>query len=271
MRPVGTIAGRIALVALGLVSAAAVARAQTYVTRQITSERVETIISQGPGGTAVTRRILSPEPGIRTYAPPAPAYPPLAIEAIEQDYVAPAAPPPRPRRATTTTTAATTVGQAPAPARAATARERPRPARSVFVTAPVSDQALVLSPAQRRIIYRNVVERDDYPAPIPAVPPADVYPPPVGGYPLRTAYPADDNRSYAYDPYHDEYRETYPAYRRDQGVVGARLPPGVPLYAVPGSVLASIPAAAPYNYALIDDRVFLVDPATGVIVAEITP
>jgi hypothetical protein len=93
----------------------------------------------------------------------------------------------------------------------------------------------------------------------------------VSGYPLRAAYPADDYRSsYVYDPYHDEYRETYPASRWDQLVVGARVPAGVPLYAVPRPVLASIPAAAPYNYALLDNRVFLVDPATGVIVAEVT-
>jgi hypothetical protein len=274
MRPIGTIAGKSALAVLGLVAAAAVAQAQTYVTRQITNEPVETSITQGPGGTAVTRRILSPEPGIRTYAAPAPVYSPVATEAIEEDYVAPAAPPPRPRRVTTT--APRTVGQAPAHTRTATVRERPRPARTITVAAaPVSDQALVLSPAQRRIIYRSVVERDYYPAPVPAVPPvwapADVYaPPPASGYPLRTVYPADADRAYAYDPYHDEYRETYPAYRRDQFVVGARIPASVPLYAVPGPVLASIPAAAPYSYALIDNRVFLVDPVTDVIVAEIT-
>lgn len=262
-----TIAGRIALVVSGLVSAAAVAQAQTYVTRQITNEPVETSISQGPGGTTVTRRILSPEPGIRTYAPAPLAYPPVATEALEEDYVAPAAPPARPRRVITTT--ATAVGQAPAHTRTATVRERPRPARTVAVAAPVSDQALLLSPAQRRIIYRSVVQ---VPAAPTVVAPADVYvPPPVSGYPLRTAYPADADRAYAYDPYHDEYRETYPAYRWDQLVVGARIPASVPLYAVPGPVLASIPAAAPYSYALIDNRVFLVDPATGVIVAEIAP
>jgi hypothetical protein len=267
MRPIGTIAGTTALVALGLVSTAAAAQAQTYVTRQITSERVETIITQGPSGTSVTRRILSPEPGISTYAPPPLAYPPVATEALEQDYVEPAAPPPRPRRVTTTSTTARTVGQAPARTRTATVRERARPARTVTVTAPPApEETLVLSPAQRRIIYRSVAP---VPAGPPLVAPTDVYAPPVvSGY--RTAYQADDDRNYAYDPYHDEYRETYRAYRWDQLVVGARIPPSVPLYAVPGPVLASIPAAAPYSYALIDNRVFLVDPATGVIVAEIT-
>lgn len=276
MRPNGTIAGTVALAAVGLVSGAAVAQAQTSITRQITSEPVETVITQGPNGTAVTRRILSPEPGIRTYAPAPLAYSPVATEVVEQDYVAPAAPPPRPRRTTTTTAATTahTVGQAPAHTHTATAHQRPRPARTVTrnVTAPVSDQALVLSPAQRRIIYRSVVEPEYYPAPVPAAPPlvapTEFYSPP----PFVSGYPADVDRDYAYDPYHDEYRETY-RYRWS-GVppaVGARIPPSVPLYAVPQPVVASIPAAAPYSYALIENRVFLVDPVTDVIVAEITP
>jgi hypothetical protein len=294
MRPIGTIAATIAGFALTswtLVSAATVAQAQTSVTRQITSEPVETVITQGPNGTAVTRRILSPEPGVRTYAPPPLAYPSypsypssVAAETLEPEYVEPAAPPPPPRRVTTTT--ARTVGQAPAHTRTATRTERPRPARTVTrtVTAPVSDQALVLSPAQRQIIYRSVVEREYVPLPVPAGPPVvaqtDVYaPPPVSGYPVRTVYPADEPYGdYAYDPYHDQYVPApyQPAYRqyRQEGVslvVGARIPASVPLYAVPEPVLARIPAAAPYSYTLIDNRVFLVDPVTDVIVAEITP
>jgi hypothetical protein len=45
----------------------------------------------------------------------------------------------------------------------------------------------------------------------------------------------------------------------------------VPLVGVPEPVAARIPAARPYSYAVLDNRVYLVDPATGVIVAEITP
>jgi hypothetical protein len=269
---------------LALVSGAAVAQAQTSVTRQITSEPVETVITQGPNGTAVTRRILTPEPGISTYAPPLPAYAPVAAQAVEPEYVEPAAAPPR--RVTTTSH---TVGQAPAHTRTATARERPRPARTarpVTVAAPpVSDQALVLSPAQRQVIYRSVAQREYYPAPVPAGPPVvaqtEVYAPPPSGYPLRTVYPADEpyggyapDSGYAYDPYHDDYRPSYRNAYRFEGAplaVGVRIPQSVPLYAVPEPVAARIPAAAPYSYAFVDNRVFLVDPATDVIVAEITP
>ncbi len=126
------------------------------------------------------------------------------------------------------------------------------------------------------------MQRGYYPAP-------DVYaPPPVTGYPLRTVYPADyADRDYAYDPYHDTYNGGYrpdPYYDRDYRdpyhtayrwdgvplVVGAHIPQSVPLYAVPEPVAFRIPAARSYSYALLDNRVFLVDPVTGVIVAEIT-
>jgi hypothetical protein len=290
MRPIGTIAGTIAagatLASLAVVSGAAVTQAQTAVTRQITREPVETVITQGPTGTAVTRRILTPEPPITSYAAP-PDYAPVGAEAVEPQYVEPAARPPR-RRVTAPTTSGT-VGQAAHTRAATTQVERPRPVRTVTRTVtvaapPVSDQVLVLSPAQRQVIYRSVVQREYYPAPVPAGPPVmaqtEVYVPPASGYPLRTVYPADTGyrdsayRDYAYDPYHDQYyREPYHTASRWDGVplvVGARIPQSVPLYAVPEPVAARIPAAAPYSYALIDDRVFLVDPATGVILAEIT-
>ena len=265
MRP--TIAS-LTLIAFAPVLGAAVAQAQTSVTRQITREPVETVVTQGPNGVAVTRRILSPEPGISTYLPPPAAYPTVATQALEpEDDVEPA---PLPRRVTTTTTTARTVGQAPAHTRNTAVRERPVRTTTRTITVPaVTDQALVLSPAQRQVIYRSVAEREYVPAGPPmAGPPVvaqtEFYPPPPSAY-------AADERDYAYDPYHDDYRPTYrPAYRPAPYVVGARIPQSVPLYAVPEPVVARIPAAAPYSYALIDNRVFLVDPATDVIVAEIT-
>jgi len=253
MRP--TIAS-LTLIALAPVLGVVVAQAQTSTTRQITREPVETTVTQGPNGVAVIRRILTPEPGISTYVP---------VES--EDYVEPVLPP---RRVTT----ARTAGQAPAHIRSATVREHSRPATTtrIVTVPPVSDQALVLSPAQRQVIYRSVVERPYYPAPVVAGPVAqtEFYPPPSGYYPPRVVEAADE-RGYAYDPYHDDYRPTYrPAYQPARLVVGARVPQSVPLYAVPEPVAARIPVAAPYSYALIDNRVFLVDPATDVIVAELT-
>jgi hypothetical protein len=303
MRPIGTIAA-----GLALVSAAAAAHAQTAISRQITSEPVETVVTQGPNGTTVTRRILTPEPGVTSYAPPfyapplglappAYPYPPAAPEVVETQYVEPAAPARITRRVTTsrpataTTSRPTTVGvstRTPERTRTETTRrvvERPvRSATRTVAVPPPSDQALVLTLAQRQAIYRSVAQREYHPAPVPPVPvvaPADVYaPPPVAGYPLRTVYPADEAyRDYAYDPYHDryydrDYRDPYQSDYRWDGVplgVGARIPQSVPLYAVPEPVAFRIPVARPYSYAVIEDRVYLVDPASGVIVAEITP
>jgi hypothetical protein len=278
MRIIGTFA-----VGLALVSGTSLAQAQTAVSRQITSEPVETVIIQGPNGTVVTRRILTPEPGVSAYVPP--DYP-VAVPAVEPQYVAPAAPALVPRRTITEERARTTRRTAavtrPAPA---------RPARTVTgtatrtIAAPVSDQPLALSPVERQVIYRTVVPREVYPAPVVAPPPVLA---PTGLYAPRAVYPADDDyyqdRDYAYDPgygggyradpyYAPDYRDPYhPEYRR-VGVplaVGARVPPNIQLVAVPEPIVARVPAARPYSYARYGDRVYLVDPATGIIVADIT-
>jgi hypothetical protein len=302
MNPIGTIA-----ISLALVSGAAVAQAQTAVTRQITSEPVETVVTQGPNGTAVTRRILTPEPGVTSIAAPPLAYPPVAVQAVEPAYVEPAAPAPVRRRASASRP--TTVGvstRAPERTRTETRRvsERPvRPAtRTVMAAPPVSGPGLALSSAERQAIYRTVAPREYYPAPVPVRPPVvaqtEVYAP-VNRYPLRTVYPADGDgyrdagyrdsaygdygnpdyayRGYAYREDHAYYRDDdldpyHTAYRWDGVplVVGARIPPSVPLIAVPAPVVARIPVAAPYSYAVVENRVYLVDPATGVIVADIT-
>jgi hypothetical protein len=308
MRLIGTIA-----VGLALGAGAAPAQAQTSVTRQITSEPVETIVTRGPYGAAVTRRILTPEPGVTSYGTTYGAplgYPPVAAEVLEPQYVEPAAPGLVTRRVTTRRAVAsppTTVGlSARTPERTRiepTRRISERPARLVNRTVtPPSDYALVLSPAQRQVIYRTVVQREYYPAPVPARPlvaQTDIFVPPAPSrYPLRI-HPADDgyrdagyrdyayagyadrdyaDRDYAYrrDPYRDyAYRDDdyrYPTAYRWNGVplvVGARIPASVPLVAVPEPVAARIPVAGPYSYAVLDNRVYLVDPATGIIVAAI--
>jgi hypothetical protein len=290
MRPFGTFTVAAFTVSSTLMAGGTIAQAQTAVTRQITSEPVETVVTQTPSGTAVTRRILTPEAGISTYAPPPLGYPPVAAEALAPDYVEPAAPALTTRRVTESRNSTA----APArPRTATTQRASPRPVRTVTraVTVPAapSDQALALSSAQRQVIYRTIVQREYYPAPVPAPPPVvaqtDVYAaPPAAGYPLRTIYPADDAygrtgyRDYASrpDPYRDQaYDDLDPyhtAYRWDGAplVVGARIPQSVPLVAVPEQVVARVPAARSYSYAVLDDRVYLVDPATNIIMAEIT-
>ncbi len=51
--------------------------------------------------------------------------------------------------------------------------------------------------------------------------------------------------------------------------VGAVLPETVPIYAMPETVAEEVPSIGPYDYALVNDRVLLVDPATHVVVSEV--
>ena len=51
--------------------------------------------------------------------------------------------------------------------------------------------------------------------------------------------------------------------------VGAAVPGGVELYAVPDTVAVEVPAVRRYKYMMVNDRVVLVDPATSQVVAEL--
>ena len=87
----------------------------------------------------------------------------------------------------------------------------------------------MLSPTQRQVIYRNVV-RERVVQQAPAT---------VGVAPTV------------------EYR------------VGARVPAGVTLYDVPQPVIAEVPAVSRYRYMVVNNRAWLVDPATSEIVYEV--
>jgi hypothetical protein len=258
MRPNGAMA-----VGLALVWGAAVAQAQTAVSPQTPSAPAEAARDD----TATIRRILTPAPGVTTFAAPPREYPPLAAAALDPNYVEPAAPALARRTITSRTATAA-------------------PARTHFRSATVrpADQALALSPAQRQFIYRTIATRElDREPPWPsAVARTEPFAPPaVTFYPLHSIYSADDGyrnsgsrdvgagdppaRAFAYraEDDHSAARRAIPL------PVGARIPPSVPLIAVPAPVASRIPATRPYSAAVLDHRVYLVDPATGVIVAVI--
>ena len=56
-----------------------------------------------------------------------------------------------------------------------------------------------------------------------------------------------------------------PVYR-----VGSVLPANIPLYAIPQNVALSVPATRPYSYAWLGGRAYVVDPATSVVMADVT-
>jgi len=88
---------------------------------------------------------------------------------------------------------------------------------------------LVLSPTERQLVYRNVV-RERVVQQAPAT---------VGAAPVV------------------EYR------------VGTRVPAGVTLYDVPQTVVTEVPAVSRYRYMYVNNRAWLVDPATSEIVYEV--
>jgi hypothetical protein len=161
-------------------------------------------------------------------------------------------------------------------------------ARAV-VTAPVP-----LTQAQRTTIYRTIIPQGRNRQPIvrerivtesmPAAPPAPIVREQVvtGGL---DAYAYGDTRAYgdvyAYDPpprYYDppRYDRRYvvepDAYSANASayVVGGRVPPATSLAPLPPALIADVPAIRSYRYITVGPRVLLVDPNTGVIVAEVT-
>jgi hypothetical protein len=89
---------------------------------------------------------------------------------------------------------------------------------------------IVLTPTQRQVIYRTIVREPVVQQQVTVGAPAPVV----------------------------EYR------------VGARVPANVTLRPIPQEVVAEVPAVSGYRYMVINDRTWLVDPATSEIVAEVT-
>ncbi len=60
-----------------------------------------------------------------------------------------------------------------------------------------------------------------------------------------------------------------PAQATVQYQVGMRVPETVELYSVPQEIVTEVPAVRTYKYMMVNDRVWLVDPATSEVVAEV--
>ena len=87
-------------------------------------------------------------------------------------------------------------------------------------------------------------------------------------YAYRDAYARD---AYAYAPrYQRRYVVEPDAYRANAYVVGARVPVETRLAPIPPALVADVPAIRSYRYMTVGSRVLLVDPDTGVIVADVT-
>ena len=113
----------------------------------------------------------------------------------------------------------------------------------------VSAPPLALTPAQRTTIYRTIIPQGrgrgpivrerivtEPVAPAPVVRERSVNPPPASAY----------------------------------AAVGSRVSDAYALAPMPQSVVATVPAVRSYRYTVINNRLLLVDPATGIVVAEVT-
>jgi len=254
--------------ALATALAAGGARAQTVITRSITTEPVETVITQTPAGTVVTRRPvdapLPPAIGPTIVQPGLPAVTeaetvPDTVDAITTRAVV--------RRAEATRAAR------PLVTRQVSARPEQRIMRNKTVrkmtTARVAARPaarIALTPRERHIVYQTIVEREVLPrqqivmAP-PAAPAPYIAPPPY--IERQVALPAVSPPVVAAE-------EEIIAEPAVPITIGTVLPPNVPLYAVPQNVALSVPAIRSYSYAWLGGRAYLVEPATGMVVADVT-
>ena len=89
---------------------------------------------------------------------------------------------------------------------------------------------IVLTPTQRQVIYQNIVQEPVVQQQVTVGAPAPVV----------------------------EYR------------VGARVPANVTLRPIPQRVVTEVPAVSPYRYMVVNNRTWLVDPASSTIIAEVS-
>ncbi len=234
---------RIAL-AVAFASAASAAQAQTVISREITNQPVETIVTQGPDGTMVTRRPVDAAPIADPNVPMVfDARPNYAVPATETVVTREVTPAPRviTREVTRTRQGRTTK-----------TRVTTRTISGDAVSRNVVSRNLVLTPEQRSIVY-STISQEREPLQVARVTPAY-----TDGYVRST------------DGYGGDEYETAPTSTLSVNYVGRALSRNVALYDVPQSLAINVPATRPYRYAYMDDRVLLVDPVTGLVVADIT-
>ena len=219
------------ILALSAALVATGAQAQV-VSRSVSEQPVETIVTQTPNGTVITRRPVGDARAESVDAV-------VTREVVRRVETRPA------RRLESRPVGLSTQ---PVPRHKAARRTDREVVTRTTIRRPVP--VIALSPAERRIVYQTIVERE-------VVPPPRVIAP-AWGEPLVTTPPV-----VAQD---EDIELTAPGYYR----VGAVLPQNVPLFAVPQDVAYRVPAAQPYSYAYVDGRAYLVDPGSGVIVADVT-
>lgn len=229
-------------VAFGVALMASTAQAQTVISREVSEGLVETVVTQRPdGSTVVTREPLS------------------SGAVVEETMVAPAPilveePLPRVTTRRVTTTVRPNSGTTVRSNRAVKKAE-PRTPRTVMrETVSTVREPLALTPVQRQIIYRTIVQREVY------APPARIVAAPIE----RPLPPALIDSPYT------ARAMALPEPLPPAPVLGSRVSDMESYAMVPEAVAVQVPATRPYRYMVINSRLLLVDPVTSTVVADIT-
>jgi hypothetical protein len=106
---------------------------------------------------------------------------------------------------------------------------------------------LALTPAQRTTIYRTIIPQGRGRGPIVR---EQIVTEPIAPAPVVRERVAPAGSAYAY-------------------AVGSRVADAYALAPMPQAVVSTVPAVRSYRYMVINNRLLLVDPATGVVVAEV--
>jgi hypothetical protein len=226
-------------VAFGVALMASTAQAQTVISREVSEGLVETVVTERPdGSTIVTRQPLSNS------------------AVVEETVVAPAPIVVEEPAARVTTRRVTTVVR---PSTGTTVRSNrvapPAPrAQARTITRETVRTPLALTPVQRQIIYRTIVQREVY------APPARIVAAPIE----RPLPPALIDSPYT------ARASALPEPLPPAPVLGSRVSAIESYATVPEAVAVQVPAARPYRYMVISGRLLLVDPVTSTVVADIT-
>jgi hypothetical protein len=145
----------------------------------------------------------------------------------------------------------------PRSARAPLVRQRATPARALarasardpVPAAPVVEP-VPLTAIQREAIYRSIVQTPLQPNPVIT----ERVLPPAASAPQPAPPPAAPGAGPVTNP---------------ELTVGAPVPPSVALHPIPDEAVEAVPEIARYRYAFIGERVFLVDPASGIVVSAV--
>jgi hypothetical protein len=149
----------------------------------------------------------------------------------------------------------------------------------------VVTQPVPLTQAQRTIIYRTIIPQSRGRQPIvreqivtePIAPMVRerVVTGEIDAYAYGDPYAYGD--AYAYGDGYDvpRYQRRYvvepDAYSANAYVVGSRVPAATRLAPLPPALVAEVPAVRAYRYMTVNGRVLLVDPNSGLVVADVTP